>query len=68
MDILEKALVALEESKKEVYRLREALEATVLLCKYNCCAASHCGRCRVALEALGQVDEYGEVVDPGGLA
>lgn len=51
-----------EEKEAKIIKLVEALEATVLLCKYNCCAASHCGRCRVALEALGQIDEHGEVI------
>lgn len=56
-----------EEQEAKIIKLRESLEATVLLCKYNCCAASHCGRCRVALEALGEINEYGEVIGPGGV-
>ena len=56
-----------EVLQKKLEQLRQSLEATVLLCKYNCCAASHCGRCRVALEALGEIDEYGEVIGPNGV-
>lgn len=62
-NILEKALAALEESKKEVYRLREALEGIVNMCPNDCSPISNCWKCQIALEALGLVDEHGQPID-----